>query len=87
VIVRHDRKEGGSLVESGRGSGAFAGAVDVLMALRKKCETQREVLGVGRPEGVPGSVFITFAKIEYLVVDDPRRARDLALERTGPAPL
>lgn len=82
LIVRHDRKEGGSLVDSGRGSGAFAGAVDVLVALRKKGETQREVVALGRPEGIPDSVFITFDGIEYSATDDPRRARDLALERT-----
>jgi len=82
VIVRHDRKEGGNVIESGRGSGAFAGAVDVLMALRKKGETQRTILGIGRPEGVPDSVFVTFDGIEYSAADDPRRARDLALERT-----
>lgn len=81
VMVRHDRKEGGSLVESGRGSGAFAGAVDVLMALRKKGETQRELLGIGRPEGVPDSVFITFDGLEYSAAEDPRHARDLELER------
>jgi len=87
VISRHDRKEGGSLVESGRGSGAFAGAVDVLMALRKKGETQREILGIGRPEGVPESVFVDFDGVEYRATDDPRRARDLALERTMLAAL
>ena len=82
VIVRHDRKEGGSLLESGRGSSAFAGAVDVLMALRKKGETQREVIALGRPEGVPDSVFVTFDGTDYSAADDPRRARDLELERT-----
>jgi hypothetical protein len=82
VIVRHDRKEGGGLVESGRGSGAFAGAVDVLMALRKKGETLREILGIGRPEGVPESVFVDFDGIEFRATNDPRRERDLALERT-----
>ena len=78
--VRHDRKEGGTLVESGRGSGAFAGAVDVLMALRKRGD-QREVLGIGRPEGVPDSMHVTFDGIDFAPVDDPRRQRDLAMER------
>lgn len=81
VISRHDRKEGGSLVESGRGSGAFAGAMDVLMALRKKGEGQREILGIGRPEGVPDSLFVTFDGLEFSAADDPRHARDMVLER------
>jgi biotin operon repressor len=81
VIVRHDRKDQGTLIESGRGSGAFAGAVDVLMALRKKGESQREVLAIGRPEGVPDSVFVTFDGIEYSAAEDPRLQRDLAFER------
>ena len=35
VIVRHERKSGGSIGDSGRGSSAFAGAVDIIMSVRK----------------------------------------------------
>ena len=35
VIVRHDRKSGGEVGDSGRGSSAFAGAVDIVLSLRK----------------------------------------------------
>jgi hypothetical protein len=81
VIVRHDRKEGGSLVDAGRGSGAFAGAVDILMGLRKKGPTQREVLGIGRPDGVRDTMFVDFDGIEYVATLDPKSERKMALER------
>ena len=35
VIVRHDRKSGGEVGDSRRGSSAFAGAVDIVLSLRK----------------------------------------------------
>jgi hypothetical protein len=35
VVARHDRKTGGDVGESARGSSAFAGAVDVILQLRR----------------------------------------------------
>jgi AAA domain len=35
ILVRHDRKAGGMVGESGRGSSAFAGAVDIIIAIRR----------------------------------------------------
>jgi hypothetical protein len=35
VIVRHERKGGGAIGDSGRGSSAFAGAVDIIVSLRR----------------------------------------------------
>jgi hypothetical protein len=35
VLVRHERKSGGDVGDSGRGSSAFAGAVDIVLSLRK----------------------------------------------------
>jgi Bifunctional DNA primase/polymerase, N-terminal/AAA domain/Primase C terminal 1 (PriCT-1) len=35
LIVRHERKSGGALGDSGRGSSAFAGAVDIIVSLRR----------------------------------------------------
>jgi hypothetical protein len=35
VIVRHERKSGGAVSDSGRGSSAFAGGVDVILLLRR----------------------------------------------------
>jgi hypothetical protein len=35
VVVRHERKGGGPIGDSGRGSSAFAGAVDIIVSLRR----------------------------------------------------
>jgi hypothetical protein len=35
VVVRHERKSGGALGDSGRGSSAFAGGVDIVISLRE----------------------------------------------------
>ena len=36
VVLRHERKSGGDVGDSGRGSSAFGGAVDILLALRRR---------------------------------------------------
>jgi len=81
VIVRHDRKEGGNLIERGRGSGAFAGAVDILVGIRRRGETQREINAEGRIDGIPESLHVDFDGVEYSVAMDPKAQRDLAFER------
>jgi hypothetical protein len=35
IVIRHERKSGGEVGDSGRGSSAFGGAVDILMAIRR----------------------------------------------------
>jgi hypothetical protein len=35
ILVRHDRKAGGAVGKSGRGSSAFGGAVDIIIAIRR----------------------------------------------------
>ncbi len=35
MVVRHERKSGGEVGDSGRGSSAFAGAVDVILSVRR----------------------------------------------------
>ena len=35
IVVRHERKGGGEVGESGRGSSAFSGAVDIVISLRR----------------------------------------------------
>jgi len=35
VVIRHERKSGGQLGDSGRGSSAFAGAADIVVSLRE----------------------------------------------------
>jgi hypothetical protein len=45
-LTRHERKGGGEVGESGRGSSAFAGGVDVVMALRRPNGRVRESVRV-----------------------------------------
>ncbi len=42
IVVRHERKMGGEVGDSGRGSSAYAGAVDILVSLRRTegCESR-----------------------------------------------
>ncbi|MCH8205635.1 MAG: bifunctional DNA primase/polymerase [Chloroflexi bacterium] len=35
VVVRHERKSGGDIVDAGRGSSAFSGAVDIVVSVRR----------------------------------------------------
>jgi hypothetical protein len=52
VMVRHERKSGGALGDSGRGSSAFAGAVDIILSIRRPEGNQkrsvREIRAVSR---------------------------------------
>lgn len=63
VVNRHERKGGGSLTNSGRGSGAFAGAMDVIVRIRKpegNVDPNLRVLdAVGRFD-VPSELYISF---------------------------
>jgi hypothetical protein len=59
VIVRHERKSGGSIGDSARGSSAFAGAVDIIMSVR-------------RPEGnQPRNVRLIQTLSRFDATDDP----------------
>jgi hypothetical protein len=46
VIARHERKSGGDVGNSGRGSSAFAGAVDIVLSLRRPEGNTRPTLRV-----------------------------------------
>lgn len=62
VIVRHDRKGGGEVGTSGRGSSAFAGAMDTLLALKQPegqgHPNQRVLTAISRFDGVPLSLVV-----------------------------
>ena len=57
LAVRHERKGSGDVGESARGSSAFGGGMDILMALRRTRghghETRRELYAVGRFDDAP----------------------------------
>ena len=69
VVLRHERKSGGEVGDSGRGSSAFAGAVDLVMSLRR-CEgnvrpTIREIHAVGRFHETPNKLAVELTDNGY----------------------
>jgi len=44
LVTRHDRKAGGEVGESARGSGAFTGAVDIVLALGRETQASRPTM-------------------------------------------
>ena len=55
-IIRHTRKAGGTLVDAGRGSSAFAGEADVLISISRARGTRptvRRLEAIGRFEAIP----------------------------------
>lgn len=74
LVLRHDRKSGGEIGESGRGSSAFAGAADILLSLRRATVeghlTRRLLEGVGRFENVPDKLVLELQDGRYVVVGD-----------------
>ncbi len=72
LILRHDRKSGGELGDSGRGSSAFSGAADIVLALRR-ADTEghpnrRLLQGVGRFEETPEQLVIELESGQYQVL-------------------
>jgi hypothetical protein len=72
LVSRHDRKGGGIVGESGRGSGAFTGAVDVVLALRRgdgaSRPTIRHLHTLSRFEETPDEVVIELTDAGYVVL-------------------
>lgn len=75
VAVAHDRKAGGEVADSTRGNGAFAGAVDVVMSIRRPGgnakPTIREIHAVGRFDQTPDRLVVELQNGEYGVVGEP----------------
>jgi hypothetical protein len=69
LIVQHQRKSGGELVDAGRGSSAFAGAVDILLSLSRRQgrgrRTRREIHAVSRFDETPTSLLIELTDAGY----------------------
>jgi len=62
VVVRHDRKSGGEVGDSGRGSSAYSGAVDIVLSIRRLegqgRETAREIHALTRFDETPARLVI-----------------------------
>ncbi|MBN1321155.1 MAG: AAA family ATPase [Thermoleophilia bacterium] len=89
LVLRHERKSGGDVGDSARGSSAFGGAADILLSLRRhpagEKENRRILEAVGRLEGWAPKLIIemrgghyhslgTNAQVEH------QRAREMLLE-------
>ncbi len=74
LVIRHDRKSGGELGDSARGSSAFDGAADIILNLRRANteghESRRTLLGVGRFDDVPSQLTIEIQGGHYAVLGD-----------------
>jgi hypothetical protein len=88
-FTRHERKGGGEVGESGRGSSAFGGAVDVIMTLRRgegnTRPSVRIVEALSRFDETPDKVVIELAENGYRSLGDAgafaeKEARDAVVE-------
>ena len=78
LLSRHERKAGGDVGDSGRGSSAFAGAADILLSLRKPegkhTKTQRVIQAVSRFSETPTALLIDLIEGRYVAMGDPGEA-------------
>jgi len=82
LTTRHDRKEGGEIGDSARGSSAFGGDVDVILRLTRvggKTPNRRKLEALGRFDETPEELVIDLAADGYRVVT-ANDARDAALQ-------
>lgn len=74
VVVRHERKGGGEVGDSGRGSSAFSGAVDVILRLARKEQaprpTIRTLAALSRFDETPPEIVIELTDEGYIVLGD-----------------
>jgi hypothetical protein len=76
VLVVHDRKSGGDVGESGRGSSAFSGAADILISLRRLegngRPTLRQIQALSRFSETPREVIIELTPDGYVARGEAR---------------
>ena len=78
ILVHHDRKSGGSVVEAGRGSNIFAGEPDIVFGLRQDSEQDnaRQLKSSGRFSDVPEQQRIVLQDGSYRVLGSSASGRD-----------
>ncbi len=88
VVSRHERKSGGALGDSGRGSSAYAGVMDTLLALRRPERNSRANLrvihGISRFDGVPDELAMELTPDGYVARGSPA---DMAAQEAAEAIL
>lgn len=74
VLTRHERKGGGEVGESGRGSSAFGGAVDIILSIRRAegnvRPTVRVIESLSRFEETPDKLVIELTPTGYRSLGD-----------------
>ena len=87
VSVRHERKGGGEVGASGRGSSAFEGAVDIVLALRRPeghaGAGLRHLLALSRFDETPAELVVELTPHGYVPRDSAAVAVDAAIEAVG----
>jgi DnaB-like helicase N terminal domain/AAA domain len=75
VVIRHERKSGGDVGDSGRGSSAFAGVVDIVLSLRKQDgnspKTRRLLQSLSRFSETPTDLLVELRDGEFVALGDP----------------
>lgn len=80
VVLRHERKAGGEVGDSARGSSAFGGAADIVVALKRRegaaRPTLRELHALSRFDETPSQLVIELTEEGYVALgDEPCVAR------------
>jgi hypothetical protein len=76
VVVRHERKAGGEVGDSGRGSTAFGGAADIVMAVRRtsgdrtNARNTREIHALSRFDETPDLLIVELTESGYRAIGD-----------------
>lgn len=72
LLIRHERKEGGNIGESGRGSSALSGVVDMILRLHRPegrhPENIRQLDALSRFDGTPRETTIALHEGHYRIV-------------------
>lgn len=79
VVVRHDRKSGGDVGDSGRGSSAFGGAVDVVLSIRRvdgKRPNARVIHALSRFPETPETAVVELRRADSSAPDEPTEGPD-----------
>lgn len=79
MSIRHERKGGGDVANAGRGSSAFAGAADILVAIRRPegraRDTIRHIEALSRFDETPDSLMVELTETGYVVLDESAVAK------------
>ena len=99
LITRHERKSGGEVGDSGRGSSAFAGAVDIVLSLRRPEgnaeKTRRLLQSLSRFAETPNDLLVDLQEGKYVALGntgetvfiDAKKAIVASAPRTEPEAL